>query len=370
LCCFSITLPKFQHVSTALDWLPIEYGEIPRQTGIRRLGPAIEALSAPLFRQLGRMRSNAALIDRAVAMGRMHRVEVVWVVACHPTAIQIATSVAQRLGARLALMLWDPPELMTQSLHYDRLSVRATMTAFQGLLAAADRATTASEAMKAAYKAQYGLDSQVLIFTPDDSLRKMASTALKQPDRVLIGFSGSLYAKVEWEAFLRALEATDWQIGGRAVTVRFLGNNVALRARKRASIEFLGWHPEADTIELMASCDIAYLPYWMDSAHRTAVQMCFPNKLAAYMVAGLPVFFHGPADSSPAHFLRRFPAGVVCASLEPNSILESLQTLVCDETAYSRAALATQRALDDELNRDIFLERFAWMLRISTSDLL
>src|SRR5215831_17689990 len=95
IACFSITLPKFQHVSSELEWLPIHYANIPRQVGVRKFGRGIEAATAPIMRQIGRLWETSALVENAVQFGKQYSVEMVWAVPCHPSVILIAQRVAQ-----------------------------------------------------------------------------------------------------------------------------------------------------------------------------------------------------------------------------------------------------------------------------------
>jgi hypothetical protein len=98
--------------------------------------------------------------------------------------------------------------------------------------------------------------------------------------------------------------------------------------------------------------------------------MCFPTKLSTYLASGRPVLFHGPADSSPSHFLRRFPAGLCCDSLETSKIIDCLHKLASDVNFYNTATKAGQIALDEELDIRVFLRRFAMLFDVKENDLL
>ena len=187
----------------------------------------------------------------------------------------------------------------------------------------------------------------------------------------VIGFAGSLYASREFEALLAALARVDWRIDGHDVKVKLMGHHgsCSLIGRSRMNLEYLGWRSLEETVDLLAETDVAYLPYWFDPAFSDSVRLCFPNKLTTYLTAGKPVLFHGPADSAPARFFRRFPAGLCCHSLEAPAIIECLRRFVGDRDLYQSAACASQDALDQELNERAFVSHFADLIGVDPADL-
>src|SRR5262249_41021444 len=154
--------------------------------GVRKFGRGIEAATAPIMRQIGRLWETSALVENAVQFGKQYSVEMVWAVPCHPSVILIAQRVAQSLGAVLELMLWDPPELMIESLNYDLVSAQAPMRAFDNLLAAADRCIVASQAMKDEYERRFKIECKVMIYGPPANLRKPPSQSLKDNAHLFI----------------------------------------------------------------------------------------------------------------------------------------------------------------------------------------
>jgi len=132
----------------------------------------------------------------------------------------------------------------------------------------------------------------------------------------------------------------------------------------------LGWHSVEETIDLMAGVDVTYLPYWFDESYRLPARLSFPTKLATYLASGRPVLFHGPEDSSPSKFFRRFPVGLCCHSLKESEIIECLHRFATDREFYAMATSAGQTALDQELDLRVFLKRFAMLIGIEESELL
>jgi hypothetical protein len=184
---------------------------------------------------------------------------------------------------------------------------------------------------------------------------------------VIIGYSGSLYALDEWNAFLKTLDDHHWQLDGRPVVVRVLSSAFSQQVSGPVQIEFLGWRSTEETIRWLSETDLVYLPYWFSSRYEEVVNLAFPNKLATYVAARVPVLFHGPRRSSPSRFFERYPVGLACHSLEPDQIWAAVRQLASDQDVRSRALAACDAAYQEELNDEVFRRRFAEFLGIAPS---
>ncbi len=299
-----------------------------------------------------------ALARQAADFARAQGVEAVWVVLHRPTLIYMAEETARLLGVPLIVTVNDPPESFAKDLRMHRLVARRMYRAFERCIRSCHGLGTASEPMRAAYRERFGRESEVLIMgvTPEERRPPGAYPAPDEP--LVIGFAGSLYARSEWDALLRALDEADWTIAGRDVRVRHIGREPKLPEFAEGYVECMGWRTPEEAADLMASSHVAYLPYWFDRDRAVSVRLCFPNKMTTYLASGRPIFFHGPEVSSPSEFLARYPAGVACHSLETGKIRSALTSLVEDSAPYDAAVAAGQRALDEELNVDEFVRRF------------
>ena len=353
------------------DWIgfPIAYVRHPRERGLGVLGRFSWLTTLPLHWYIRNIRVPA-LTASAVQFARRHSVELVWAFLNSPTLIYMAPRVAAALGVPLVATIWDPPERFAVDQRLDPVSRRMLLRRFADALRMAVRCGVASEGMQEEYRSRYNVDSVVLIHGVHPGLRRPPATHLSREGQFIIGIAGSLYADREFQALLSALSSVGWRLDGRDVTVRVLGADLRLRAQGRMRVEYLGWRPLDETIDLMSQTDVGYLPYWFDKRYDLAVRLCFPNKMTTYLAAGRPVLFHGPEDSSPAHFLRRFPAGLCCHSLDQSEIIESLRRFAADPEFYASAAQAGQRALDEELDLQVFLRRFAMLVGIEEGELL
>jgi hypothetical protein len=222
-----------------------------------------------------------------------------------------------------------------------------------------------SEAMRDEYARRYGSKGVIMRHGIRREERRPPRSVPDRADRLAIGFAGSFYGMLGWQAFWSALSREDWRVGGREVVIRMLSPSVNLNARGPARVEYLGWaRTPSDAIQMLAESDVNYLPCWFEPGYALAARLYFPTKLSAYLAAGRPVLFHGPADSSPTDFLRRFPAGLCCDSLDADRIVESLRRLASDPALYASAVRAGQEALDAELGLDVFLRRFAELVGV------
>lgn len=370
LCRFS-TAPKMDD-KRPIEWLgfPIDYAHQSREAAIRRLGPSIARFSSLALHLYIRSILVPIVTARVIRFARGHQVELVWATLDSPTSIYSSRRVAAALGVPLVVTVWDPPERFVTDLGLDPLTGRLLMQDFTKTLRAAVRCSVISDEMQREYKTRYGIDSIVVRYGIDAALRQAPRTRRVSPSQFTIACAGNLYATQAWGALLSALTSIDWCLDGRDVTVRLLGGcDIRLQAPGRMRIEYLGWRSQQEMLALISEADVAYLPYWFDESHTVAAHLSFPAKLSSYLAAGVPVLFHGPEASSPVHFLRRFPAGRCCHSLEASPIIESLRLAGASEFRTS-AAQAARKALDEELDRSISLSRFAALIGIEPTDLL
>jgi hypothetical protein len=369
ICAVSFHCQSAGQPSAELGWLPFLGEPLPFvigagwSAGLR--GRVTTHARFRCARHLGQRR----LIRHAVRFGQRQQVEMLWAVLNRPPVYQIAPEVARRLGVPMVCTVWDPPESVCHAHRLDRLSRRVALRDFHLALSTAKRCAVMSEAMRDEYSARYRTETVIMRqgVKPEDRLP--IATQPSDNSRFVIGFSGTMYAVQEWQALLSALERVDWRISGREVVVRVLSTKMEGNVSGRANIEWLGWRPMPETIRLLSESDVNYLPYWFDDAHRTAVRLCFPSKLSPYLASGRPVFFHGPADSSPVRFFERYPVAVRAHSWDERDILSALERIATDSDFHRWARAAIDAALNEELSIDVFRQRFAALLGITEQDL-
>ena len=284
----------------------------------------------------------------------------IWVILNSPFLICLAKCLTGQSSVPVVVSVWDPPEKFTVDLSMPRMAAEWMLRDFKYAVQHSRRLATASPGMQKEYLRRYSKPSHVLIHGFSRRLWRQPITQPHKKNELLIGFAGSLYAGREWQALLETLDMKGWVISGRKVKLRILSGSAVIRSSSpRAHIEYLGWRGLEEAVRLLSSVDIAYLPYWLEEKYRIATTLCFPNKLSVYTAAGIPVFYHGPADGSPGVFLQEYPMGVGCPSLNIQDIGGMLERYAADTGFYRSAAEAINRARREVLNREVFVNQFS-----------
>jgi glycosyltransferase involved in cell wall biosynthesis len=364
LACYAITSPG---ITVAREWKPSEElawlpTEIEEWWGYHRGGGMLRAaakkVGANALFERTRLSGGGALLDRVERHAREHRIEKIWCVLGSPVMYLLAAPLADRLGVPLVTTVWDPFERIARDFDLAGPSRRAALASFGEAVRRSERVGVMSESMRDEYERLYGAHGVIMRHGVDAAAHTGDATAAPASSTLTLGYGGSLYALEEWGALMRALEGIDWTLDGRAVSVRVYGSNARVNTPDGARVELMGWRPMAEVIDGLSRVEANYLPYWFDPAHRPDVRLCFPTKLTSYLASGRPIFYHGPADSSPVAFFERFPAAVCCHSLETDAIVSALRELVGNTERYRTMIEAGRAAIEQELNESVFHERF------------
>lgn len=368
ICCFHVDqLPA--HTSSDLNWLPMQYVAAPPERDWPTHDHRFLRLMRHCRERYNEITAIPRLVNQAVAFGKQHHVGLVWAVLHSPTSVRMAKPVSDALRVPLVTTVWEPPDYTMRVYQVDRFVLTSLVAQFDETVRASVRCGVASHPMKHLYESKYGNSCFPLIYSPPQ-LDIATDSPNSATDRYTIGFAGGLYAKEEWQALLHALSSTDWRIGGKRVVLRVLGPEFKQASSCPVQIEYLGWHSPTDTLRLLSRMDAAYLPYWFAAALKEVVRLAFPNKLAAYVAARVPVFYHGPSQSSVTEFFGRFPVGICCHSLGTSDILSSLSTILMDHDFRRHAILACNAAYQQELCPRVFRARFAQLMGVKECELV
>lgn len=288
-----------------------------------------------------RLKSQADIIEREFRQSGADRI---WVTTSSPELIFLALTLAQR-GIDMRMTVLDDPDYLAQNLRLSKRSTAQILDHFRALLKLVRVCSVVSEGMKDEYAKQ--ASELPIVFMRHGIAPRHASRSTK--DAVRIVFAGSLYSKVEWNAFVTALESVNWRVAGRDIQLEFVGVFPLKGALRPKALVLYPPMSQADTLSLIATAHIGYLPYWMDPAKEFIARTSFPGKMTAYSAAGLAIFHHGPASSSVTTFLSRHIYGVACDSLQKPMILGQLEVLVStmDDPKLHQARVA---AMDQELS--------------------
>jgi hypothetical protein len=273
--------------------------------------------------------------------------DIILITTSSPELISIGRHLVEE-GFNILVMVWDDPEYLISNLKLDfeQENVRI-MHDFKILMQKTCAAAVISEGMRERYEREYNVRCEIVRhgISPRTNDRKLLDNM-----SVSIVYAGSLYSKNEWNAFVEALELSDWSLAGRPVELFFLGRFPRQGAARPARMKHIPPISQPEALQFLTAMDIGYLPYWIDTKHETVAKTSFPGKMTAYAAAGLDIFHHGPAYSTVTQFLSDFPFGLSCNSLEPEAILNELERLVnlVDSEKLNRArSQAMEQRLSD-----------------------
>lgn len=360
-------LVRFSTVQNATDaesaWLG--FRSIERNVNISRW-PVMSTISELRFGHEG----AAGIATEIASIVASEEIDIVWSVLSSGPTIAITDELASLVRAPLVATVLDDPNYFLSNQMVDGFTKARAMSRFARVLKRSQRVSVIGEAMQDAYKRIYGIDSIVLRHGIHESQVRDWNLARSDSGEFIIGFAGSLYAKKEWNAFTSAIEDSGGIVGGREVSIKFIGRFPRFGARLTKQVRCLGTLPFAATLNEVSAMDAAYLPYWFGGKHSIASRTSFPGKLSAYAAAGVPVFYHAPEDASATAFLREYPFGVCCRSLRSEVIVSDIGRLIADADFLTHAPQARASAMAEELGREVMLARFCQLIDGNPAQLL
>lgn len=366
LVCSCVATPALAHVAADASLeMPMQQLVKPQELSERLTGKRYADARGFLREQRTAWWDVPRLARRIVAFGQQHGVDRVWCILQGQTLIRLALPVARGLGVPLLTQVWDHPSWWLDAHGVDPLTTKAVSRLYDRVLRQSTRIGAASHVMAREYEQAYGVPSVPLMGSIDAAAVQTPATDAgdgpSRADPLLIGLAGQIYSRREWNALLAALTSVSWTLGGRSVALRYLGREHEVQGSEvpPERLQALGYRSQAETLRLMAECDILYCPYFFDDNRRTIARTSFPSKVTTYLAAGRPVFFHGPEDAAPAEFLREYGAAEFCHSLEPQQIIAALVRLASDRQRADGIAVNGHRAVMEQLTYDS-LRQFFW----------
>lgn len=285
-------------------------------------------------------------------------VDVVWAVLSSGPIITLVDRLMKQSEVPVVSTVLDDPEYFTKNQHVDPITWRSIHNQFANVLRQSRKVSVIGESMQVIYRKRYGVESVIMRHGVEESYFKTWHEFKPSKQIIRIGFSGSLYAKKEWNALLGMLEKYSGRIGGKDIRVSFIGKLPRTGVRNSRYVDYLGHMSFDAALNALNESDIAYLPYWFDKRHSVAVQTSFPGKLSTYAACGLPVLYHGPQNSSVTPFLINYPFGISCHSLNEEPLYEAILKLTGDNDFQCQASAARDQAIKNELSSGVMLSRF------------
>ncbi|WP_146115866.1 glycosyltransferase family 4 protein [Malikia granosa] len=287
--------------------------------------------------------------------------KLIWTTTSSPELICITALLAER-GHDIRVTVWDAPEYLLHNLGFSKRNCEILESYFKRLMSKANAATVVSENMRQIYSDKFPRLKLYLMqhgIAPINTTRKSNSE-----NSIKIIFAGSLYAKDEWNAFIEAIENSNWKISGHDINIIFAGRFPLKGAARPSRLKLYSPMPQNEAIMLMSQMDIGYLPYWLHPDKEFVARTSFPGKMTAYSAAGLSIFHHGPRSSSVTGFLEKYPYGIACDSLDPKIILKQLEQLI-KNTASEEHIQVRSQAIQEALSDDAMINAFRQLTALS-----
>jgi hypothetical protein len=360
--CYFCVFPshvKDWEVPTELEWMPYQQVIEPSlsHSQSQRFGGLIREASSIITLQRYLWFSQSKYIAQCVEFGRRHKVKRVLASLASPQIILLAAKVARALEAELFIQVWDDPSYLLATRQLGHAISHRVMQSFGEALQLSTKTVVMSQNMADAYRRDYNIGSIIMKHGLPLAKHHAPTTKLPDHDKFVIGYAGKPNFTTEFTAFLRALASINWQIDGRQVELHFSGSDLMLtKIDFSTQVHYYGWQTDESLLEMLYKSDLLYLPLHMSTTEYLSLfsHLSFPTKLATYVTAGKPIFYHGPRDGSPMHFFKRYPMAFTCHSFEADDILEILYEVVQGEDRYKQAAEAASQAATQELNAEHF----------------
>ncbi|MFM6127567.1 MAG: hypothetical protein ACKPE3_11675 [Sphaerospermopsis kisseleviana] len=303
-------------------------------------------------------------VKKIVNIGRRRSCEAVLVVLEYPSLIFIASTVANRLNLPLYCFVMDDPQGIAKTFGYEPLRLNLLMGAFEKAIKNCYRLAVAGESMQSFYHKKYGKES--VIFRQGYSYHEsktisentsQISSAQKSADFFIIGFTGTLSALDSFEQLLLSLDRRNWKIADRRVIVRFAGPSLRLASKSPRCVEYYGWLPMGEMVNLMRECTFLYLPQPFTTNKQEVTELSFPNKLCSYVSTGVPIALHTPSNGSLISFFNRFPCGPISNEFIADNLLDLMEATANNNSLYTEYQKNCQEAFRVELNSEKLQER-------------
>lgn len=353
-------------VTGDLDWIPVAHSTNRIEQASRSSN---RFLSFPLAWSVETLRRRLAvprLAARAIDFGRREGVDLVWAVLQGQSLIQIASEVAQSLGVPLVTQVRNVPLWSLLEHQIDRFNRRATLSDFDRAVRASRVCVTATPAMSARYQEQYGTPCAPLAYGYPADWSKSPNLEDFPGATIEIGVTSIPDAPGEWLQLLRALNMSGWQVRSRRVRVNVIGVAPAPGEAPAGSIRHFGWRNSRETVDILSTMDILYLPVQFFGIMEDAARLTYPKNMPLYLAAGRPILLHAPASAAASDYLRNNQAGHTAPDFHAAAIYNELCRLVDGPSEYRRLGAGAMAAFRRDFTVESARSNFQRVLDVAT----
>lgn len=239
----------------------------------------------------------------------------------HGYELLSVTNVARQLGLPLFLSIHDDIDYVSK--HHPGLAAMHAGMALAWQHAAG--IFTISEEIGAEYNRRYGKREFV---TVTDGLKNYAAQPQPRPlNSLRVYFMGLHHHSYipNFRALLDALKVIRAQLPGSTVTLtmrcgKFLGE----RHSDDVPITILPFASESEVERDMESADLLYMPLPFAPQAAAFGKFSLSTKLVTYLGSGLPILYHGPANTAACELLSKTRAAITNTTDEPTMMAQQI----------------------------------------------
>lgn len=268
---------------------------------------------------------STSVANEIVDIIKEKNIEKVWITLSSPELILIAKELFKQAKIDLYSTIWDIPEYLLKNNNINYFLSKYIQKKFNEVLLESKKVSVIDEGMKLFLPDN--LHSKIHIIRNGIDFPESNIEKIKSKKSIKIVFAGSIYAKKEWNCLVESLISTDFIINNKLVELICIGKLPRFGVKKDSRINFLGYLPNHEVLNILSGCDIGYVPYWFDKSKRNVVQTSFPGKVSSYIASDLKILFHGPENSTVVRFLRSYNIGEVSLELNVFSLIEKISLL-------------------------------------------
>jgi hypothetical protein len=302
-------------------------------TRANRLMPAIDVLRGSRFAR--ELRTLCETVNSQAIHGVAHSLDFVY-----------AEKVARAMDVPFVLSVHDDLRGVLRGSCFRAYALRELERAWQR----AEQRNVISEAMGEEYVRRYG-EREYAVVT--DGIEQIRPARPRAGDEVSLYFAGLMHLsyRPNVEALLRGCELYGRRHGDAAVTLR-CGELQKDWQRADTPLTVLPFGDESAVEIDLDHASLLYLPLPFDSTYDDFVRFSLSTKLVTYLGSGVPILYHGPAQSAAARLLVEHDAAVVVSGLGAGEVCEGILRASVDaerivrnaqRLAMSRFRLSEQR---------------------------
>lgn len=258
----------------------------------------------------------------------------------HGYDIVPVTNVATLLGLPLFLSVHDDIEYLS----HKNLARKEILSGLARAWQYATGVYAISEEMGVEYCRRYGKREFTLV---TDGLKSYAAEPLTRPQKSLrVYFMGLIHMSYlpNFRALLDALKLLrtklpDWQI---ELTMR-AGSFLEKLSEDDVKVTVLPFASEREVERDMGTADLLYMPLPFAKYAEAFGKFSLSTKMVTYLGSGLPILYHGPAETAARSLLSRSGAAIAITTDEPAEMARQILASLPRRNEIVAAALKLAR---------------------------